>query len=238
MAWDWLKRMGVVVADVEPAEPEDDSLDTALCPRGSEATLIVTMADEPEPVVMHTRVAIVDGERIVLANTRGAAKPDDEAVVTMQWAVDSGVRRVPVRVESASENTWTVLALGDVIHQQRRRWIRVRTTLRVATRLPEKDDWVDGLTANLSAGGMAANLGSRPEGLVAGIKLEINLDLPDEPLTLAAVVTDVVDDEDGEGCTVRMDFSDVEEAHRERIAAHVSRLQREELARRRKQGTD
>ncbi|RZU54444.1 PilZ domain-containing protein [Krasilnikovia cinnamomea] len=232
MAWDWLKRKGGV-DEVDP-DLEPDAAESLLCRRGSDATILVATADEPHAATIHGTVAIVDDNRLVITNTGGAEKPADDATVTLQWPVDTGLRHVAVTVASTTPTAWNLVVSGDVVHEQRRRWIRVRTNLPVFVRLPEQEEWLSGNTINLSAGGMAAVLEATNGQLNAPAKVDIRLNLPDGALTLTGTVSEIIEDEPGS--MVRADFSEVEEACHERLAAHVFHVQREELARRRQQG--
>ncbi|GAB1691970.1 PilZ domain-containing protein [Krasilnikovia sp. M28-CT-15] len=232
MAWDWLKRRGGVEEDHSDFEAE--AAESLLCRRGSDATLLVATADEPHAATIHGTVAIVDDNRLVITNIGGAEKPADDATVTLQWPVETGLRHVAVTVASTTSTAWNVVVAGDIVHEQRRRWIRVRTTVPVFVRVPEQEDWISGQTINLSAGGMAAVLESTNGRLAAPSKVDIRLNLPDGVLTLTGTVSEIMEDEPGS--MVRADFSEVEEACHERLAAHVFHVQREDLARRRQQG--
>ncbi|GAB1640616.1 PilZ domain-containing protein [Krasilnikovia sp. MM14-A1259] len=232
MAWDWLKRKGGLDEDMSELEPE--SVDSLLCRRGTDATILVATAEEPHAATIQGTVAIVDEDRIVITNVGGAEKPADDATLTLQWPVETGLRHVAITIASTTATAWNVVVAGDVKHEQRRRWIRVRTAVPVFVRVPEQEDWLTGQTINLSAGGMAAVLESTNGQLVAPQKVEIKLQLPDGVLALTGTVSEII--EDHPGSMARMDFSEVEEACHERLAAHVFHVQREELARRRQQG--
>src|SRR5205814_6387768 len=90
---------------------------------GRDVTVRVQAVPEEHDVWFPALVGAVDGDTIVLTGTNGEAATDGTRV-TLHWCIDSGERWVPATVEATNELTWTVRATGEVVHQQRRGWVR------------------------------------------------------------------------------------------------------------------
>jgi PilZ domain len=223
----WLKRKAG-----EQHPPDAAAVrELPLAALGSYVTVLVdAVPGEPDREV-HARVGALDGGTIVLTDTNGATA-DRGTRVTVRWCIDSGERSVSATVEATNEWTWTVQATGEVIHHQRRGWVRVDTAVPLRIRQPDGQEWHEGSTVNLSCGGMAAIIGVPPEEVPApGDTIDVELDLDAEPVALTGVVQQARPGEDRH--TLRVAFGEMPEVCRQRISRHVFQVQREELARRR-----
>jgi PilZ domain len=225
----WLRRKDVVTPEPAPAVvPRPAVRRLPLCGPGTEVTVLMDTPSHEGGAMFHARVGLTDGDRIMLANTAGI-QPDDETRVTLRWAIDFGECSVGVTVQDTDESTWTVQADGEVVHRQRRGWVRVATAVAVRIRGHYEESWQAGETLNLSAGGMAAVFDVIPdEAPVAGQEIDIELGLLGG-LAVTGTVVHIGEHETGH--ILRASFADVPEATRERLAAQVFRLQREKLAR-------
>ena len=229
----WLKK--VLASDEQaPEEVPAAAREIPLCGIGSSVTVLLDTAAEEPPAEFNAQVGVLDGDTIILINTNGAATGDGDQV-TLRWGIESGERWVRATVESSNEATWTVRATGEVIHRQRRGWVRVDTGLSVRVRGDRSARWHSGRTVNLSCGGMAAVVNVPAEDVPdAGDKIEVEIDLP--TATVAATGAVLQTWPAREGHTVRVEFAELPDASREKVARYVFQVQREELARRREAG--
>jgi hypothetical protein len=225
----WLKR---VLAGQEqvPAATPPAIREIPLCGLGCTVAVLMDTGPEEQPAGFNARVGVLDGDMIVLTNTNGAAT-DDGAQVKLRWGIDSGERWVCATVESTSESTWTVRATGPVSHQQRRGWVRVDTAVPVRVRHRPCGHWHDGRTVNLSCGGMAAIVDVPDDAPVAGNDVDIEVALPGATVAVTGAVLQAWPDKDGH--TLRVEFAEMPDVSRQKLASHVFQIQREELARRR-----
>jgi hypothetical protein len=225
----WLKRVLAAEEQVPAATPAAVR-EIPLCGLGCTVAVLLSAGPEEQSTEFNARVGVLDGDMIVLTNTNGAAT-DDGAQVKLRWGIDSGERWVCATVESTSESTWTVRAIGPVSHQQRRGWVRVDTAVPVRVRHRPCGHWHDGRTVNLSCGGMAAIIEVPDDAPEAGDDLDIELALPAATIAVTGAVLQAGRGRDGQ--TLRVEFAGMPDVSRERLARHVFQIQREELARRR-----
>jgi len=225
----WLKRV-LAWEEQTPATTPPAVREIPLCGLGSTVAVLLDTGPEEQPAEFNARVGVLDGDMIVLINTNGAAT-DDGAQVKLRWSIDSGERWVCATVESTNESTWTVRATGPVSHQQRRGWVRVDTAVPVRIRHSRCGRWHDGRTVNLSCGGMAAIMDIPDDPLEVGDDLDIEVALPDRAIAVIGAVLQTWPGSDGH--TLRVEFAEMPDASREKLARHVFQVQREELARRR-----
>jgi hypothetical protein len=231
MTWAWWKGNAGTADTSADAEEQAPEREIPLCGVGSRVSAVVVTEAEPDGFLCHATVAVLDGDSIVLRTT-GEIQPSGDAQVTLQWAVDSGQRWVAATIRSTSASTWTLTAVGDVSHRQRRRWVRVPAAVTVQARRPGGQAWLAGRTVNLSGGGMSADFDVRDDELTGGDEaIELELGLPSGGLTLTGTLFEVTGDE--AGSHARIGFSGAEESALERLAEYVFQVQREELARRR-----
>jgi hypothetical protein len=232
MAWAWWRgNTSTVVDESTSLDGQTPERETPLCGVGVRVSAVVITEAEPDGLLCHATVVIVDGDSIVL-RTVGDLQPDSDAHVTLQWAVESGQRSVDTAVTSTNASTWTLSAIGEVSHLQRRRWVRVPTDIMVQARRRGEETWLAGRTVNLSGGGMSASF-EAPNDELFGLDetVDIELGVPGGLLTLTGKVFEVIGDETSS--SLRVGFFGAEESCLERLAEYVFKLQREELARRR-----
>jgi len=213
--------------------PAPDAPAIPLCSPGSEVTVF---ADDPGGgggTMFHARIALVDDDQLLLARA-AEIRLHDDALVTLRWCVASGERCVTASVESITGSTWAVRAVGEVIHQQRRAWVRVETAVAVRVRGVDDESWQTGETVNLSAGGMAAVFGTPlNEAPAVGAELDIEIGLPAGTITVAGTVLQAQQSQPGHD--LRTAFAAMPEGTRGRLAGYVFQVQREKLARERLQ---
>ena len=226
----WLKR--VLTEDEQaPAPTPAPVREIPLCGLGCTVAVLLDAGPDEPPAEFNAQVGVVDGDKIVLINTNGAAT-DDGAQVKLRWGIDSGERWVCATVESTNESTWTVRATGPVSHQQRRGWVRVDTAVPVRISHRRCGRAHEGRTVNLSCGGMAAIVNMPDDDAPdAGDALDIEVGLPAATIAVTGAVLQTWPGSDGR--TVRVEFAEMPEASREKLARYVFQIQREELARRR-----